>query len=98
MTEVPERLVPTDGLTRSKLTFVGIDYEPGTKPAVRFRISAADGRFIGDFPVSPDVAAGAPIDVILTEAHAEMRDILRQWLHCIDVYEVALRGGGRPTT
>lgn len=96
MAEVPDHLVPTDGLTRSAIRFVGIEFDRETlAPTVRFEIVYGDGMRAGTFNIQPDSKRGDSMEAMVAEAHRDLRNILRQWLYETDVYTRAYEGFGR---
>lgn len=90
MAEVPDHLVPTQGLTNSHIEFAGFDVLEGGAVLVRFAMCDEDRNYLATFnvPVSP-LAEGGTIDALVAEAHRRMCDVLRQWLYMTDVMRQA---------
>lgn len=94
MAEVPDRLVPSDGLTNATLTFAGLDLTGSNNVNLRFDIHDEQGRPVGVFTVATPKAANA--DLGIASGHRRMADILRQWLYTIDkMAEHYKKQGGR---
>jgi hypothetical protein len=87
MAEVPDHLVPSDGLTNSKLRFAGFDLLDGGEQIVRFELFSEQRAFIATFPVRVGRSESGNVDTVIADAHARMRSNLRQWLYEVDVME-----------
>jgi len=86
MAEVPDYLVPTDGLTNSSVRFAGLDTISGKNGArVKFDIFDEDEEYVATFAFDVGPQPEETIDSIVAEAHRRMRDMIRQWLHDVDV-------------
>jgi hypothetical protein len=83
MVDVPEYLVPMDGLTNSAIRLEGMDVGKGGGANFRFEMRDEDGQFMGRFVIPVEPTKG-PIDLMFAEAHRKMRDVLRQWVHSTD--------------
>jgi len=92
MADVPDHLVPQDGLTNSFVRFDGLDmnYNVGMTD-VRFGIYNEGGHRIADFVIPVPDGESASASGVIAAAHRDMTDVLRQWLYMIDtnrrVYE-----------
>ena len=92
MAEVPDYLVPTDGLTNSTMALAGIDLIGRGGIQARFNISDEDQNYIGTFAIDvlPRGSEGTS-DAMIADAYRKMSDVLRQWLYSADkmrqVYE-----------
>ena len=90
MAEVRDDLVPTDGLTNSFVRFAGLDTVKGSGAAtLRFDIHDEDGDYLGTFPITVCVQTEGSIDSMVAEGHRQMKNVLRQWLHGMDVLHQA---------
>ena len=90
MAEVPEYLVPTDGLTNSSVKFAGLDAIRGMNGArIRFDIFDEDQAYVATFAFDVGPQSEGAIDALVAEGHRKMRDILRQWLHGVDMMHQA---------
>lgn len=83
MVEVAEHLVPTDGLTNTKISFTGFAVA-GPNGHCRFEMTDEDGSPIGEIVVTVDGASAGSVDAMIVEAHRKVSDILRQWLYVTD--------------
>jgi hypothetical protein len=99
MAEIPDYLVPTDGLTNSYIRFGGLDvnYDNGGGADVRFGIYNEDGQFLANFviPVLPTERDGS-VDALIAGAHRQMCDVLRQWLYMTDRIRQAYEKSAAP--
>jgi len=85
MSDVPDRLVPRDGLTNSYIKFVGLDAAGDAGAAVvRFDMHNENGTHIGTFRVVAGPTKNGSIDQMVSRAHRQMCDVLRQWLYMTD--------------
>jgi len=93
MVEVPEHLVPTDGLTDSSIALAGIDLIGGGAIKARFDIRDENQVYIGTFtiPVHPRGQDGTT-DQMIAEAYRSMTDVLRQWIHGVDMLRKVYEG------
>lgn len=100
MPEVKDELFPTDGLTNADVQFAGLDMIKGTGGATfRFDLRDEDENYVGTFPivVGPNEQG---VDGMIAEAHSILRDVLRQWLHQVDLMHdiyAARAAGSTPT-
>lgn len=92
MTEVPDHLVPTDGLTNSKMRFSGLDLLESGEQLLRFDISNEIRQPVATFTIEVGRSPDGNADKVIADGHAKMRDILRQWLYEIDTLERFYRG------
>jgi hypothetical protein len=86
MAEVPDHLVPQDGLTNSSVRWYGMEIMHG-QGTVRFFFGIYDDnqQKIADFPIDLPVTGDRPgVTPLIAEAHRRMNDILRQWLYMND--------------
>ena len=85
MAEVPDHLVPTDGLTKSMIEYAGFDVDRTTGGAShRFNMRDEEGDRVGTFTVYTRPTAEGSVDQMVAEAHRKMVNVLRQWLHVTD--------------
>ena len=90
MAEVPDHLVPTDGLTNSSVKFAGLDALPGRNGArIRFDIFDEGQSYVATFSFDIGPRPEGTIDALVAEGHRKMRDVLRQWLHGVDMMHQA---------
>ena len=84
MAEVPDHLVPQDGLTNSAIRFDALDILHGEhKTRFSFGIYDEHQVRIADFPI--EVSAGTDgVAAMIAEAHRRMTDVLRHWLYWMD--------------
>jgi hypothetical protein len=86
MAEVPDHLVPEDGLTNSFVRFhemkVLHDGERGS--LFRFGICTEKGVGLADFEVFVEIPPNGGVSQMIADAHRHMGDVLRQWLYVID--------------
>jgi hypothetical protein len=92
MTDVPDHLVPADGLTNSNIALEGIDLVGGGAINARFAITDENRDYVGTFTINVHPTGdGGTTDQMIAEAYRRMTDVLRQWLHGVDalrkVYE-----------
>ncbi|MEG3145875.1 hypothetical protein U1839_14535 [Sphingomonas sp. RT2P30] len=90
MPEVPEHLVPTDGLTNSFIRFGGLDTTPDSGFAnMRFDIYDEQGGYLATFniPIAPNERGS--VDMMIADAHREMTNVLRQWIYEVDTLRMA---------
>lgn len=88
MPEVAEDLVPTDGLTNSSIKLAGLDVIPGGA-RLRFEISDEDQSYVGTFAVTVGAMPQGTVDAMIAEGYRQMKDVVRQWLHGLDVMHKA---------
>lgn len=82
MAEVPDHLVPTDGLTNSLIKYGGLDTLPSGGGAIhRFDIYNEERKFVASFEIETGPTGRGSVDGMIAEAHRRMVDVLRQWLH-----------------
>jgi hypothetical protein len=87
MANVPDHLVPSDGLTNSNLRFAGFNLlEDGTQ-IVRFEIKNEHREFVASYNIEVGRTPKGNADTVIADGHAHMRDVLRQWLYEIDKLE-----------
>jgi len=85
MPEVPEHLVPTDGLTDSRIHFAGMDTHHNDSGAtMRFDIFDDRGDFVGTFNIDVYATEKGTVDAMIANAYRKLTDMLRQWLYCAD--------------
>jgi hypothetical protein len=84
MAEVPDYLVPTDGLTNSSIMLEGIDFAARGGANFRFRITDEQQQYVSTYMIHVP-AQNKSMDHMLAEAHRRLRDVLRQWLHMTNV-------------
>ena len=87
MPEVPDHLVPTDGLTNSKMRFCGFDLFESGEQIVKFDISDEHREYVATFRIEVGRSRDGNADKVIADGHAKMRDVLRQWLHEVDTLE-----------
>lgn len=86
MAEVRDDLVPMDGFTNSSVRFAGFDAIPGQNGArIRFEITDEDRYVLGTFSIDVEPQAEGTVDAVVVEGYRRMKDVLRQWLHGVDV-------------
>ncbi len=99
MVDIPENLAPQDGLTNAKIEFASFFVE-GTGAIINFEMTDDEGNSVGEFPVEvhPSRISGAPqtVDALIASAHREMIDVLRQWIHELDVSAKAYESRSAP--
>jgi hypothetical protein len=86
MADVPNHLVPRDGLTNSAIRFDGLDINHNDDTVhVTFGIyddyQARVTEYVIEVPLA-DYPGG--VNGLIAHAHVKMTDILRQWLHLTD--------------
>lgn len=88
MVDVPENLAPQDGLTNAKIKFVSLFVE-GNGAVIHFEMTDDEGSAVGEFPIEvhPSRVPGVPqtADSLISSAHRDMIDVLRQWIYMLDV-------------
>ena len=85
MAEVPDHLVPTDGLTNANIRLAGLDTMQGGGGAIfRFDMYDEEKRYVGTFPITVDAPASGGVNAMVKTAYAEMRNVLRQWIYVIE--------------
>jgi len=85
MPEVPAHLVPIDGLTNSKVNFVGLDVLTGKSGAVvRFDILDEDEHKIGTIGIPIRPQKEGTTDAVIAAGYRALCDMLRQWLYVAD--------------
>src|SRR5947208_2425555 len=87
MAEVPDHLVPSDGLTNSQIRFAGFGFPEGGAQLVRFDIHNETQSFVATYVVEVVRSKGGNTDTVIADGHAYMRNVLRQWLHHMDKLE-----------
>lgn len=87
MGEVPDHLVPTDGLTNSGVRFAGLDLLQSHEQILRFEISNENRQHVATFTIEVGRSPNGNGDKVIADGHARMRDLLRQWLYQIDKME-----------
>jgi hypothetical protein len=92
--DVPDHLVPTDGLTNSYIRFDGLVvlHDQGAGARLFFGIYDESHNKLADFPIEVR-NAGKGVQDVIAEGHRQMTDILRQWLHTTDVMRDAYESG-----
>ena len=97
MPDVPEHLVPTDGLTDSLLKYAGFDTFPmGGGGSHRFDFYDEAKAYIGTFKIEVQPTGHGTVDGQIAEAHRRMIDALRQWLHVTDKMRQAYEKSAAP--
>lgn len=93
MAEVPDYLVPTDGLTNSNIALAGIDLIGNGAINARFSITDESRDYIGTFTIEvrPNGQDGTA-DQMIADAYRKMTDVLRQWLHGVDTMRQMYEG------
>jgi hypothetical protein len=84
MADVPDHLVPEDGLTDSFIRFDALHILHGQQAVeVTFGIYDEDQHLLGNFEI---VVAneGGGTNALIAAAHRQMTDVLRQWLYTTD--------------
>ena len=82
MAEVPDHLVPTDGLTNSVIRYAGLDtFEGGGGAIHRFNIYDENREYVSTFEIETQPTGKGSADAMIERAHKQMVDVLRQWLH-----------------
>lgn len=85
MAEVPDHLVPAEGLTSSTMFYAGFDAIPNESGAIhRFDIRDENGDYVATFKIKTRPTDKGTIDSMVAEAHQKLTDILRQWLWWTD--------------
>jgi len=79
MAEIPDYLVPRDGLTNSSVQFEGLDALKGTGGArMRFAITDEDQRHLCSFEFDVPPQTDGTVDSVVAAGHRHMRDVVRQ--------------------
>lgn len=82
MPEVPAHLVPSDGLTSSKIRMAGMDVLDDDKSgAFRFNFHDEDDYVFGTLTIEIGAHPEGNVDFMISQAHAKLRDMLRQWTY-----------------
>jgi hypothetical protein len=85
MAEVPDHLVPTDGLTNSRIHFAGLDTdEMGPGVTLRFVIRDEQDDLVGEIKIPVEPAMEGTVDAMIAEGFGRLTDMLRQWLYEAD--------------
>lgn len=85
MPEVPEHLVPTDGLTNSTIRFAGYDpHDNDAGATVRFDILDENGDYIGTINIETYPTNEGTIDAMVVRAYRRLTDMVRGWLYHVD--------------
>jgi len=85
MTDVPEHLVPMDGLTNSFIRYAGFDtIEDSGSATHRFDIYDEDSEYLSTFRILVHPTDASTVDGMIAAAHRQFSDILRQWLYEAD--------------
>jgi hypothetical protein len=86
MAEVPDHLVPQDGLTNSAIRFDALEILHGEhKTRFSFGIYDEQQVWVADFKIDIPTGAADGVAAMIAEAHRRMTDVLRQWLYMTDV-------------
>lgn len=99
MAEVPDHLVPRDGLTNSAIKFDGFEILHGLGTVrITFGIYEDNDRrishYVFDLPLGGH-SGGA--NGLIAEAHRQMSDVLRQWLYRTDKVRQAYEPANSPS-
>lgn len=94
MAQVPDHLVPQDGLTNSLIKFTKLEApQKGSGATIFFTMYDEDHIEVGEMsffvPAKPKKGQKGTIDDLIARGHREMADVLRQWLYMIDVMRTA---------
>ncbi len=85
MPEVPDHLVPMDGLTDSHIRLAGLDtHENDPGVTVRFDIYDEDDEFVGTLRLAVPPTSKGTVDAMIANAYAGLSGMLRQWLYEAD--------------
>jgi hypothetical protein len=84
MAQVPDHLVPTDGLTDARIRFSSLDVHQEGGADVHFGLYDEDENHLADFVIYVEPTDDGSIDRLVAEAHRRMCDVLRQWLYMTD--------------
>lgn len=96
MPEVPDHLVPTDGLTDSYIRFAGMDTHEGDSGAtMNFEIYDENGVFIGTIGIDAYASEKGTVDAMIASAYRRLTDMLRQWLYSADKTREAYDNKGK---
>ncbi|RWK66854.1 hypothetical protein [Mesorhizobium sp.] len=98
MAEVANHLVPRDGLTNSLIKFTRLEApQKGSGATIFFTMYDEEHIEIGEMsffvPAKAKKGEKGTVDDLIARAHQEMADVLRQWLHTIDVMRQAYESG-----
>ncbi len=97
MAEVPDHLVPTDGLTNSRIHFAGVDTdEMGPGVTLRFVIRNEQDDPVGEIKIPVEPATEGTVDEMIAEGFVRLTDMLRQWLYEADEERHSYGKGGAP--
>lgn len=81
MAEVPDHLVPMDGLSNASIRYAGFDAaHDGGEATHRFEIFDENDEYVGTFKIETEPNVHNSIDQMVREAHQQMTTILRQLL------------------
>lgn len=81
MPEVPDHLVPMDGLSNASIRYAGFDAAYDSGDAIhRFEIFDEAGERVGTFTIETEPNVHNSIDQMVREAHQKMTNVLRQLL------------------
>lgn len=90
MAEVPDHLVPRDGLTNSTIRFEGMYSHPNSGHATfSFKMRGEQGDDIGVYNIIVAPNADGSVDQMIDVAHREMIDVLRQWIFELNILKGA---------
>jgi len=84
MAQVPDHLVPADGLTDAHIRFSGLKVHDEGGADVLFSLYDDDENHLADYVIYVEPAEYDSIDGLIAEAHKRMCDVLRQWLFVTD--------------
>lgn len=79
-------LTATDGLTNSYIRFSRLDVLEAGTARLWFEITDEDRRVVGEIPIVVGRVPGGTTDAIIASGHAQMVNMLRQWLHIANVH------------
>ena len=86
MAEVPDHLVPMDGLSNASIRYAGFDAAHDSGDAAhRFDIFDEDDGYVGTFKIETEPNVHNSIDQMVREAHQKMTNVLRQLLWLTNV-------------
>lgn len=86
MADVPDHLIPSDGLTRSFIYLEGLDVLQNGGALVRFKLTDENGDYFASYGVTVRASKEGTTDQLLARAHQKMIDVLRQWTFVLDVH------------
>lgn len=96
MPDVPEHLVPQDGLTNATIRYGGLDVLDNDRGVLhRFYISDEDGDAVGTFHIETALAGEGSVDHLIGLAHTNMINVLRQAIFELDLQRQAYEGSGK---